>query len=118
MTQLINYRCLVEKNQDGYEMLTNMQTPKNFFKDPLNIKIIDFYDSYYSVLTKAIATITPKMLELPIPSHFSLNKIDRDLLTNLVYLDYNTKNDIRFQYILIMEAARTILNELEQKHIK
>ncbi len=123
--EALNYRCLVEKNQAGYEMLMNMQVPKHFFKNPLNVKIIDFYDSDYSVLATAInidnerlATITPQLLQLPIPSQFSLEKVDKELLTSLVYLDYNTKNDIRFQYILIMESARKILKELENKDIK
>ena len=58
------------------------------------------------------------MLELPIPSQFSITNIDRELLTRLIFLDYNTKTEIRFQYILIMESARKILSDLEKKHIK
>lgn len=121
----LNYRCVVEKNQAGYEMLMHMQIPKDFFNDLLNVQIIDFYDSDYSSLKEVVkiqneklAILNIHIISLPIPKNFDIQNINTTLLTNLIFQDYQSKKKIQLQYILIIDEARNILEKLEKKHIK
>ncbi len=122
----LNYRCIVEKNQAGYEMLMNIQLPKNFFKNPLNIEIVDFYDSDYSSLATVVSTQNQKLTtshhfitSFPIPTeNTDFTNFDKKLFKRLIYLDYQAKSDIRIQYVLIMESARNILRNLEKQQVQ